>query len=159
MRNQTRKRKHEKKGGSVQCTYDNSDKKLHITISRGMLDGNLSAIRTACETAIKEASPEKAVKTASPKTAVKKALPEKIVKESTPEKTVKKYSKEKVVKQSSSSLKKPSPEERTARPSDGAKHFFNFPTSEDIHDDWKDKGILFDGRRPLELDKLDKLDK
>ena len=80
MRNQTRKRKHEKKGGSVQCTYDNSDKKLHITISRGMLDGNLSEIRTACETAIKEASPEKAVKTASPKTAVKKSLSVKALK-------------------------------------------------------------------------------
>lgn len=55
--NQTKKRK--QKGGSVQCTYDKSSKKLHITIARGMLYGNLSAIRTACETAIKESSPEK----------------------------------------------------------------------------------------------------
>jgi hypothetical protein len=59
MRNQTKKRKHEKKGGSVQCIYDKSSKKLHITIERVMLDENLSVIRTACEKAIKESSPEK----------------------------------------------------------------------------------------------------
>jgi hypothetical protein len=99
----------------------NLDNKLHITISKGMFEGNLSAIRSACEQAIKESSPEK---------------------------TVKKYSKEKVVKQSSPELKKPSPEEKTARQSHGRKHIFKFPTSEDIGDDWEGKGILFDGRRP-----------
>ena len=64
--NQTRKRKNIKKGGSVKCTYDKSSKKLHITIARGMLDGNLSVIRSACEDAIKESSPEKAVKKSPP---------------------------------------------------------------------------------------------
>lgn len=150
MRNQTRKRKHEKKGGSIQCVYDKPSSKLHITISRGMLDGNLSAIRTACETAIKDASPEKAVKKAPPEKAVKESSPEKAVKESSTEKEIKKYSKEKAVKQSSLSLKKHSPKEIKARPSDGAKHIFNFPTEEDIRDDWKGKGILLDGRRPSE---------
>jgi hypothetical protein len=71
--NQTRKRKNIKKGGSVQCIYDKPSKKLHITIARGILDGNLSAIRSACEQAIKESSPEKAVKESSPELAVKKS--------------------------------------------------------------------------------------
>jgi hypothetical protein len=38
-----------------------------------MLDGNLSAIRSACEQAIKESSPDKVAKKASSKQADKKA--------------------------------------------------------------------------------------
>ena len=91
-RNQTRKRKHEKKGGSIQCVYDKPSRKLHITITRSMLDGNLSAIRTACETAIKESSPEKAVKTSSPKLALKKAPSVQAVKTSSPKMALKKAS-------------------------------------------------------------------
>ena len=65
--NHTKKRKNIKKGGAVECIYDKSSKKLHIVIARGMLDGNLSTIRTACEKAIKDSSPEK------PKSPVAKA--------------------------------------------------------------------------------------
>jgi hypothetical protein len=71
--NNTKKRR--QIGGSLQCTYDKSSKKLHITIARGMLDGNLSAIRSACENAIRESSPEKAVKKHSKEKVVKQSSP------------------------------------------------------------------------------------
>jgi hypothetical protein len=74
--NHTKKRKNVKKGGSIECVYDKSSRKLHITIARGMLDGNLSEIRTACEKAIKESSPEK------PKASVAKASVAKAAKKS-----------------------------------------------------------------------------
>jgi hypothetical protein len=123
--NNTKKRR--QIGGSLQCTYDKSSKKLHITIARGMLDGNLSAIRSACENAIRESSPEKAVK---------KHSKEKVVKQSSPEKAVKKHSKEKVVKQSS-------PKQSSSRAHGNKKTFHNFPTSESLT---SDIGV-YDGRR------------
>jgi hypothetical protein len=63
--NHTKKRKNVKKGGSIECVYDKYSKKLHITIARGMLDGNLSKIRTVCEKAIRDSSPEKQLSTKS----------------------------------------------------------------------------------------------
>lgn len=126
-RNQTRKRKHEKKGGSIQCVYDKPSRKLHITITRSMLDGNLSAIRTACETAIKESSPEKAVKTSSPKMALKKAPSVKAVKTSSPK----------------MALKKASAEASSPVYVHKQQMFHGFPTSESLT---SDAGV-YDGRR------------
>jgi hypothetical protein len=74
--NKTKTKTRKQKGGSIECRYDRPSKKLHITISKDMLEGNLSDIRSVCQKAIDESSPKRVVERPRDKKAHKTA-PEK----------------------------------------------------------------------------------
>jgi hypothetical protein len=116
--NQTNKMK---KGGSIQCIYNTSSKKLNITIGRAMLESDLNTIKPICIEAI-----EKSRKSNSAEK-VKKAPTEKSRKSNSAEKA------------------KKVPTELVAKPASQKKKLFEmFPSSESLT---FDPSNLRDGRK------------